>query len=319
MRRVCCISIDVDPIPCYYKIHSLGPSPARLRSKILCASLPRYAALFAERGLRATFFVVAEDIDVDRLGSDAARMRAALREVREAGHEIANHSYSHPYDLARWGTVRAREEIQRAHELLSEVAGEQVQGFRAPGYDISAEILGVLEDLGYLYDSSIFPAPGYYAAKLLVMGALRVVGRKSGAVITNARALAAPIEPYYPDSQAPWQRGQSRLLELPIAVTRRTRTPVIGTNLLLAPTWLRNHWLASMEERDFFNFELHGIDLCDAIEDELPAELVARQPDLRVPLSAKTKTLRAIIGSLAASGSEFATLTEFARERRTAI
>ena len=52
--------------------------------------------------------------------------------------------------------MRVSEEIERAHELLSEVAGERIQGFRAPGYDISAEILGVLEDLGYLYDSSIF-------------------------------------------------------------------------------------------------------------------------------------------------------------------
>jgi hypothetical protein len=319
MRPVCCVSIDVDPIPCYYKIHSLGTAPARLRSKILCASLPRYADLFAERGIRATFFVVAEDIDVQRLGADAALMRAALGEVRDAGHEIANHSYSHPYDLARWGQAQAAEEIKRAHGLLSEFAGSEIQGFRAPGYDISAEMLGALEELGYLYDSSIFPAPGYYAAKVLVMGALRLVGRKSGAVVTNARALAAPIEPYYPNSHAPWSRGASTVLELPIAVTRTTRTPVIGTNLLLAPAWFRNHWLASMAKRDFFNFELHGIDLCDADIDELPAELVARQPDLRVPLATKTKTLAAVIDKVADSGSGFATLAEFARERRTAI
>jgi hypothetical protein len=319
MRRVCCISIDVDPIPCYYTIHSLGPAPAKLRSKILCASLPRYAALFAERGIRATFFVVAEDIDVDRLGSDAVAMRSALSEVRDAGHEIANHSYSHPYDLARWGAAEAAEEIRRAHELLSEFAGAEIQGFRAPGYDISAAMVETLVDLGYLYDSSIFPAPGYYAAKVLVMGALRLAGRKSGAVITNARALAAPIEPYYPNPQAPWSRGLAALLELPIAVTSRTRTPVIGTNLLLAPAWLRNHWLASMARRDFFNFELHGIDLCDAELDDMPSELVARQPDLRVPLATKTKTLAAVIDAVAASGSDFATLAEFSRERRTAI
>lgn len=314
MRRVCCISIDVDPVPCYYKIHSLGVPPADLRSKILCASLPRYAALFAERGIHATFFVVAEDIDVDLLGDDAVAMRAALREVCDAGHEIANHSYSHPYALARFDRSQTRAELGRAHELLSDFVGSAVRGFRAPGYDISAATLEELVALGYSYDSSVFPAPGYYLAKVLVMSALRIAGRKSGAVVTNARALAAPIVPYRPAPDAPWTRGNAPLLELPIAVTSRTRTPVIGTNLLLAPSWLRAHWLRSMAGRDFFNFEMHGIDLCGAEEDGMPAALVARQPDLRVSLDTKLAKLGTIVDTVAASGFEFDTLANYASD-----
>lgn len=317
MRRVCCVSIDVDPVPCYYKIHSLGPSPSHLRSTILCASLPRYAALFAERSIRATFFVVAEDIDVGKLGADATKMRAALSTVRDAGHEIASHSYSHPYDLARWDAARAREEIDNAHSLLSELVGHEIVGFRAPGYDLSAAMLDALEAKGYLYDSSVFPAPGYYMAKLLVMSALRLLGRKSGAVVTNPRALVAPIEPYHPNLSRPFERGNATILELPIAVTSKTRTPVIGTNLMLAPALIREHWLASMATRDFFNFELHGIDLCDAAVDALPAELVARQPDLRVDLDTKTSTLASVLDSIADSGSEFATLAEYASDLKS--
>jgi hypothetical protein len=306
-RRVCSISIDVDPLPCYYTIHSLGASPPALRSRILCASLPRYAALFAEHNLRATFFVVAQDIDCEALGDEAEKMRACLRQVSDAGHEIANHSYSHPYELARWPTGRVHEEIARAHELLSEFVGREIEGFRAPGYDVSAAMLETLVDLGYRYDSSVFPAPGYYLAKVLVMGALRALGRKSGAVVTNPRALAASIDPYRPAMGAPWASGDAPLWELPIAVTSRTRTPVIGTNLLLAPDWLRDHWLASMATRDFFNFEMHGIDLCDAQIDEMPKELVARQPDLRVGIETKLKSLGKIIESIAPSGSDFLT------------
>ena len=312
MIRTCSVSIDVDPIPCYYRIHALGPAPAALRSRILCASLPRFASILASRDIKATFFIVAEDIDTEALGDDASAMRAVLRELVAAGHEIANHSYSHPYDLATLDDARVGEEVGRAHALLSELVGQPITGFRAPGYDVSPAILRALIEHGYRYDSSIFPAPGYYAAKALVMAALRVAGRPSGAVMTNPRALLAPIDPYQPDVAAPWQRGRSGLMELPIAVTRRTRTPVIGTNLLLAPLSLRRHWLTSMARREFFNFELHGIDLCGAEEDGLPAELVARQPDLRVGLERKMEALAEVLDDIAGRGLRFATLVEMA-------
>jgi hypothetical protein len=46
-----------------------------------------------------------------------------------------------------------------------------------------------------------------------------------------------------------------------------------------------------MQRQPFFNLELHGIDLIDAEADGIPAELVARQPDLRVPLAQKLSAL----------------------------
>ena len=69
MIRTCSVSIDVDPIPCYYRIHALGPAPVALRSRILCASLPRFANILDSRDIKATFFIVAEDIDIEALGA----------------------------------------------------------------------------------------------------------------------------------------------------------------------------------------------------------------------------------------------------------
>jgi hypothetical protein len=204
------------------------------------------------------------------------------------------------------------EEISRAHELLSECIGKPVVGFRAPGYDISGDMLDQLMHLGYLYDSSIFPAPTYYAAKVAVMSALFALGRPSGAVLTNPKALFAPTDPYRPRAGAPWRKGQSSVLELPIAVTPLTRTPAIGTSLLLAPIWLRTRILDSMKKRSFFNLELHGIDLADAEEDGIPSELVARQPDLKVSLQEKLRRLEATIDRLAMD-YEFKTLADTAR------
>jgi peptidoglycan/xylan/chitin deacetylase (PgdA/CDA1 family) len=295
----CSVSIDVDPIPCYYRIHALGPPPAELRDLIMRRCVPRFVEIFERRGIHATFFMVGEDVDVDALGGSAHAARAQVAALSAAGHEIGNHSYSHPYDLARMPSDMVADEIERAHDLLSEAAGEEVIGFRAPGYDISPDMLDQLMRLGYRYDSSVFPAPGYYAAKAVVMAGLSIIGRKSGAVMVNPRQLLAPADPYRPAAHAPWRRGQASVVELPIGVTPYGRTPAIGTNLLLAPDWLRARWLEAMRGRPFFNFELHGIDLADADIDGIPGELVARQPDLRVPLARKLRAFEATLDRLA--------------------
>ena len=319
MRRTCAISIDLDPITCYYRIHGLGPAPDALRSLIMRRCVPRFADILARHEIEATFFVVAEDIDLDVHGADARASRALVADLVAAGHELGNHSYSHPYDLAKLSRERIADEIGHAHMLLSEVAGGAITGFRAPGYDVSAAILEELGALGYKYDSSIFPAPGYYALKAAAMCAMALMRRRSGAVLTDPKALVAPADPYRPMPSAPWRTGQSTLVELPVAVTPGARTPVIGTSLLIAPGWLRARLLRAVSGRPFFNFELHGIDLADAEEDGIPGELVDRQPDLRVPLVRKQRALEATIDRLRLDYS-FQTLDQVAsRVQRDAL
>lgn len=310
-RRLACVSVDLDPLACYYRIHALGPHPAGLADVILRRAVPRYLDVFARHGVRATFFVVGSDVDGGSLGAQAAR--ALVREMVAAGHEVANHSFSHPYDLARLPAATVEEEIRRADGVIAAAAGAAVVGFRAPGYDLSATMLDVVAGLGYVYDSSIFPAPGYYLAKAAIMAGLRLLGRKSGAVMTDPRALIAPTDPYRPSSIAPWRRGQSTVVELPIAVTPGLRLPAIGTNLLLFPTSVRAAWLASMRSRPLFNLELHGIDLCDAADDGMPAELVARQVDLRASLALKRRAFESTLERLAPE-YQFVPLREAAKE-----
>jgi peptidoglycan/xylan/chitin deacetylase (PgdA/CDA1 family) len=295
------VSIDLDPIPCYYRIHALGPPPAELRDVVLRRALPRLAEIFARHRVPATWFVVGEDLDPAAVGAGSAEaVRALLAERHAAGDELGNHSLTHPYDLARRGAAEVAAEIGGCEERLRAITGRPIAGFRAPGYDLSAVMLAELARRGYVYDSSIFPAPGYYAAKAAVMAGLRALGRPSGAVMTDPRALMAPTDAYRPSMSAPWRRGQAPLVELPIAVTPWTRVPAFGTSLLVAPAWVRERLLGAMRTRPLFNLELHGIDLIDAELDGIPGELVARQPDLRVPLAAKAAALDAVLARLTA-------------------
>jgi hypothetical protein len=96
------------------------------------------------------------------------------------------------------------------------------------------------------------------------------------------------------------------------------RLPAIGNwapyvSLLTASTAVRARILESMRKRRFFNLELHGIDLIGAEEDGIPAELVAKQPDLRVPLLTKQRALEATLDRLAPE-YRFATLRDVAAE-----
>lgn len=310
--RSAAVSIDLDGLGCYYRIHALGRHPAELEHVILERALPRAAALFARHGLHVTWFVIGRDVDGDAVFPDRAARAANAQRMKtlvDAGDELGNHSYSHPYDLARLSAGEIDTEIANCDRVLRAIA--PVRGFRAPGYDLSPAMLDTLARLGYRYDSSVFPAPGYYAAKAAVMVALAAAGRPSGAVLTNPRALAAPATPYRPSMTSPWRRGQAPVVELPVAVTPWTRVPAIGTSLLVAPTWLRTRLVSAMAKRDFFNLELHGIDFADAEKDGIPGELVDRQPDLRIPIDDKLERLDRALDEIHARW-DFATLGEVA-------
>lgn len=110
----------------------------------------RLLDLFDEHGVRATFFV---------LGWVAERFGGLVREIHARGHEIACHSYYHRlvYSLTE---QEFREDTRRGKAILEDLVGEPVLGYRAPSYSITARnlwALDILAELGFVYDSSVFP------------------------------------------------------------------------------------------------------------------------------------------------------------------
>jgi peptidoglycan/xylan/chitin deacetylase (PgdA/CDA1 family) len=301
------VSVDLDPIECYFRIHALpGAPPESARFAILRRCLPRFGELFARHGVKATFFVVGRDLDEDPEG------RRLLADLAAAGHELANHSYAHPYDLTRLGRPRMAEEIDRSHTAIAACAGAAPVGFRAPGYETSHVLLDLLSERGYAYDSSAFPSVPYYLAKAAVMASLRLRRRKSGSILGSPTILRAPRAPYHPSATDAYRAGDRPILELPMAVTPWLRLPVIGTSLITAPGWLRRRLVGAALRNPFFNLELHGIDLADADADGLPPALISRQPDLRRSLAQKLEALDSTLREAHAVGASWKTLREVA-------
>jgi peptidoglycan-N-acetylglucosamine deacetylase len=300
------VSVDLDAVECYHRIHALAEQPAgEARFSILRRALPRLGDLFARHGISATLFVVGRDLE----DAEGRRIVAGLA---KAGHEIGSHTWSHPYDLTRKGRAGMADELCRAHAAIADACGLAPVGFRAPGYEVTGELLELLCERGYRYDSSVFPAIPYYLAKAAVMGALRVLGRRSGSILGSPKVLGAPCVPYRPAAGQPYRRGQLPIVELPVTVTPALRLHVIGTTLVISPEWLRRRLVTSALGTAHFNLELHGIDLADAETDGLSPALVARQPDLRVPLHRKLAALDATLTEAKAAGARFLTLAEAA-------
>ncbi|MGO8991846.1 MAG: polysaccharide deacetylase family protein [Polyangiaceae bacterium] len=299
--RLCAISVDLDEIPNYFGIHGLEPDKAT-STAVYDVAIDRLEAFAEGARIPLTLFAVGSD-----LSRDASAKR--LAEAHGHGHEIANHSLDHRYDLVRLGAQAIAEQIERGAEMITRATGEAPVGFRAPGYTITDEVFGALTELGVAYDSSVFPCPSYWAAKAAKIGMISLGGRTSRSIVDNPAVLLAPTRPYFVGTPY-WTRG-SGLLELPIQVTRGARLPFIGTTVTLAgPT--RAGLLARMCIGDpLVNLELHGIDVLD--EHDGLAPLRPHQPDVRVPRARKLEALHVVVEVLRGAGYSFVTLREAAK------
>ena len=304
--RLAALSIDLDEISQYCAIHGLGPAPKDARWAMYRYALPRFEAFLERRGIRATAFAIGDD-----LSEPIAAI--AISRLHQAGHEIANHSQDHRYDLTRLSSDEVERQIAACSNAIEAVIGCRPEGFRAPGYTINDAVVSSLVAQGFLYDSSVFPCPSYYAAKAAAMTSMWLGRRTSHSIMDDPRVLTAPANPYRMGKN--FRCRGAGLLELPIGVTRGTtaRLPFIGTSLTLAGPRGARMLARAMVGRPLVNLELHGIDFADAESDGL-AFLAHRQPDLRVPLDRKLESLEAAIDTLLAHDYRFVTLAQAARD-----
>ena len=144
--------------------------------------------------IKATFFIT---------GYFAEREPQIVRMIDKAGHEVASHGYSHA-DLREYNKSDLKAEISRSTEVLSELVSHGIAGFRAPKCYVNQDIIAILAELGYCYDSSVHPAvvPGRYYN------------------------WSYPLNPYLPN-------GAGEVIEIPISVIPLIRFPISWW-------WMRN-------------------------------------------------------------------------------
>ncbi|MFL6260938.1 MAG: polysaccharide deacetylase family protein [Thermoanaerobaculia bacterium] len=147
------LTVDVEEwyhtclVPDYVRPEDRPPLPEELDWL-----LPELLAMLDEARCSATFFV---------LGEVAERLPRRVREIAAAGHEVASHGYVHLRACER--SVKAfQADVERSKEILEDLLGEPVLGFRAPEWSLRSlgnARLPVVAEAGFLYDGSLNPCP----------------------------------------------------------------------------------------------------------------------------------------------------------------
>lgn len=89
-----------------------------------------------------------------------------VREIARRGHMIGCNGYWHIEPLTMSAEV-FREDTKKAKEILEEVSGQNVKAFRAANFSMDEERLGVLAELGFQFDSSMFGEKAYSVGEII--------------------------------------------------------------------------------------------------------------------------------------------------------
>jgi len=100
--------------------------------------------LSTQTPVKATFFV---------LGWIAERLPDLVKDIHARGHEVASHGYNHALWKERSHKV-LKNDLVRSRNILEDITGDRVAGYRAPSFSIDPDMLKITEDCGYSYDSS---------------------------------------------------------------------------------------------------------------------------------------------------------------------
>ena len=119
-----------------------GPDP------LFETGLANTLELLDANGIRATLFVIAEDLD------DPAKRRLIEDAVRR-GHDVGSHTLTHRSLTALPAREQQREIVESRHRV-ADALGVPVRGFRAPGFRIDRRGWDLVASAGYAYDSSRF-------------------------------------------------------------------------------------------------------------------------------------------------------------------
>ena len=174
---------------------------------ILKIGLPRILDLYSEFDVESTFFCTGDIVELEPEIIDI---------VRERGHEIGSHGYTHfsteGFDV--FPIERQIEDMRRSKTILEREGSGPLRSFRSPEARISEDTIRALEVCDFRYDSSVCPQ--------------RIDGPFSYGFRQKKKWIIAPRRPYRMSYSSFVSEGSSQIIEIPIS---SFLFPFIGTTM----------------------------------------------------------------------------------------
>ena len=142
MSKIAFMTMDVES---YYDTMCLKNTDVVVDDKFSCADqIDRYLSLLDKYNIKATFFVTVSFLPL---------CKDFLLKAIEKGHEIALHCYEHEI-MKNLLKEEFDALIKKSKEIIKQELGVEPIGYRFPCFEYKKELLNVLKDNGFIYNSS---------------------------------------------------------------------------------------------------------------------------------------------------------------------
>jgi len=139
-----CLTFDFDALSVWFSFDRTTPAMLSRGEYGARVGVPRILELLRRHSIKATFFVPGHTVD---------SFPAQVEKILADGHEVAHHSYAH-VDPSGQKPQDERADMELALRALERI-GVKPAGFRSPSADYSSVTLSLLEEFGFVYDSSL--------------------------------------------------------------------------------------------------------------------------------------------------------------------
>jgi peptidoglycan/xylan/chitin deacetylase (PgdA/CDA1 family) len=263
--------------------------------------MDRFFRIADKWGFKYSIYVIGKDLEVEN-------NRKAVATWAEMGHEIGNHSWSHPLNLGSLSEEQLYDEIKRSHDMITETIGKKPSGFIAPGWSSSSELRKLLASFGYEYDTSTWPSLLMYPALLKNM--MNLAGDPRSATVFRRKDLHYPL---FARREAHIIKKYSHdLVSLPLPTNKwriscwHTTSFIFGWNIhkLLLRSCLR--------DVKYFYYLTHPADLAESGDTDSSKHLYTER--MQGSLSEKEKLFEMAIEEIVNSGRKLVTMQELCQE-----
>ena len=289
-ERKLIISLDVDsPIKLlnFYKINNVDFNQDKLELFYLTA-FNRAFEFFNKQNIKVTFFVVGDELE------NSETIKNIILQAHNYGHEIENHTYSHPFGLANLSEEKIKEEIVLCNQIIEKITGVAPIGFRSPGYSINSKVINIVAELGLKYDSS-----GFWSIMNPILKTFHKLLFKKGLNNADFGLVSNKLKQYpYTPSVNNWLVPDDKInkfLELPFPRTNMLGLPFYNNFNLWTPSFYSDY-ISKKINKPYIMYLFHIIEFVD-LSDAIPKELIAH-PNVKSSVKEKLQKSEKIMSNL---------------------